>query len=300
MQTRSDCRQFPPKQPTSFDTYNNDIAPIGEVVRTRVEGEDRDGRGGPIFDNLRDLPLANDFPSSSPDPTTPNPNPIQTTQPIQIDPFNGGGDVDLTNGIDGNAVENDIDLTGTTVPPPPPAPITRVPTLFAGYEDVEYDPSVYAYEYDYEGEDDDGITIADEVPDLLGINGLNSGAPNFGIPGTQPNEDEDTPYSAHEEDDSRRRGKEVNPTFVPAEYVDDDDDDVGGGGPAEFLEYSELLSEGQGVDGDGDGKADEDVAFISVPLKIEELGGVTRDTRNSRPACHSESASKSFASCSLI
>ena len=60
------------------------MAPVGEVVRTRVEGEDRDGRGGPIFDNLRDLPLANDFPSSSqPDPTTPNPNLIQTTQPIQ-------------------------------------------------------------------------------------------------------------------------------------------------------------------------------------------------------------------------
>ena len=51
--------------------------------------------------------------------------------------------------------------------------------------------------------------------------------------------------------------------------------------PGEFLEYSELLSEGQGLDADGDGKADEDVAFISVPLKIEELGGVTRDTRNS-------------------
>ena len=73
-----------------------------------------------------------------------------------------------------------------------------------------------------------------------------------------------------------RRGKAVpTPTFVPAEYVDDDQS-----GPGEFLEYSELLSEGQGLDGDG--KADdEDVAFISVPLKIEELGGVTRDTRNS-------------------
>ena len=59
-------------------------------------------------------------------------------------------------------------------------------------------------------------------------------------------------------------------------------DDDGESGPGEFLEYSELLSEGQGLDGDGDGKADdEDVAFISVPLKIEELGGVTRDTRNS-------------------
>ena len=62
----------------------------------------------------------------------------------------------------------------------------------------------------------------------------------------------------------------------------DDDGDASGSGPGEFLEYSELLSEGQGLDGDGDGKADdEDVAFISVPLKIEELGGVTRDTRNS-------------------
>ena len=57
-------------------------------------------------------------------------------------------------------------------------------------------------------------------------------------------------------------------------------DDGDTSGPGEFLEYSELLSEGQGLDGDGDGKADEDVAFISVPLKIEELGGVTRDTRN--------------------
>ena len=45
--------------------------------------------------------------------------------------------------------------------------------------------------------------------------------------------------------------------------------------------HPELLSEGQGLDADGGGKADEDVAFISVPLKIEELGGVTRDTRNS-------------------
>ena len=43
-------------------------------MRTRVEGESRDGRGGPIFDNLRDLPLANDFPSTSQDPTTQNPN----------------------------------------------------------------------------------------------------------------------------------------------------------------------------------------------------------------------------------
>ena len=80
------------KQPTSFDTYNNDVAPIGEVVRTRVEGEDRDGREGPLFNNLRDLPLANDFPSSSssqPDPTTPNPvNIIQTTQgPYSIEKF---------------------------------------------------------------------------------------------------------------------------------------------------------------------------------------------------------------------
>ena len=68
---------------------------------------------------------------------------------------------------------------------------------------------------------EDGITIADEVPDLLGINGLNSGAPNFGIPGTQPDEDEDAPYSSHEEADPRK-GKDINPTFVPAEYVDDD------------------------------------------------------------------------------
>ena len=248
-------------------------------MRTRVEGESRDGRGGPIFDNLRDLPLANDFPSSSPDPTTQNPNLIQTTQPIQIDFFNGDGDIDLTNGIDGDSVERDIDLTGTTVPPPPPPP----PSLFAGYEDVEYDPSVYAYEYDYDDEED-GVTIADEVPDLLGINGLNSGAPNFGIPGTQPDEDEDAPYSSHEQADPRK-GKDIKPTFVPAEYVDDGDTS----GPGEFLEYSELLSEGQGLDGDGDGKADEDVAFISVPLKIEELGGVTRDTRNSIAACHSQS-----------
>ena len=29
------------------------------------------------------------------------------------------------------------------------------------------------------------ICLPPQVPDLLGINGLNSGAPNFGIPGTQ-------------------------------------------------------------------------------------------------------------------
>ena len=80
--------------------------------------------------------------------------------------MNGDGDIDLTNGIDGDSVERDIDLTGTTLPPPPPPParvvVTRKPTLFAGYEDVEYDPSVYAYEYDYEDDEDDGVTIADE------------------------------------------------------------------------------------------------------------------------------------------
>ena len=89
------------KQPTSFDTYNNDVAPIGEVVRTRVEGEDRDGREGPLFNNLRDLPLANDFPSSSssqPDPTTPNPvNIIQTTQgPYSIQKFLLSFDIPIT------------------------------------------------------------------------------------------------------------------------------------------------------------------------------------------------------------
>ena len=65
--------------------------------------------------------------------------------------MNGDGDIDLTNSIDGDYVERDIDLTGTTVPPPPPTP-RQPPTLFAGYEDVEYDPSVYAYEYDYDDE----------------------------------------------------------------------------------------------------------------------------------------------------
>ena len=77
--------------------------------------------------------------------------------------MNGDGDIDLTNGIDGDSVERDIDLTGTTLPPPPRIVVTRKPTLFAGYEDVEYDPSVYAYEYDYEDDgEDDGVTIADE------------------------------------------------------------------------------------------------------------------------------------------
>ena len=94
------------------------------------------------------------------------------------------------------------------------------------------------------------------------------------------------PYSSKEDSDPRRGKAVPTPTFVPAEYVDDGD--ATGSGPGEFLEYSELLSEGQGLDGDG--KADdEDVAFISVPLKIEELGGVTRDTRNSiaYECCHS-------------
>ena len=63
----------------------------------------------------------------------------------------------------------------------------------------------------------------------MGINGLNSGAPNFGIPGTQPDEDEDedAPYSSKEDADPRRGKAVPTPTFVPAEYVDDDQSGMG-------------------------------------------------------------------------
>lgn len=263
-------------QPTSFDSYNNDIAPIGEVVRTVIEGDqDRSGKSGPIFDNLRDLPLANSFPSSPKpsDPTPTEPTVENTSLPIQIDLVNGDGDIDLTNGLDSDQEDEDIDLTGTTLSTPTQDTPLR---LFDGYEDVEYDPSEYEYLDDY------SYNNADDVVDLLGVNGINSGAPNFGIPGTN-DDDDDAPYSVSQEDDSPysvsqeeepRRGKEADPRFVPAEYVDD-------GGEEEFLEYTELLSEGQELDKDGgSGRDDDDVAFISVPLKIEELGGEASDSRN--------------------
>ncbi len=238
-------------------------APIGEVVRTRIDGQG----SGPIFDNLRDLPLANDFASN--DIGDPDDGGVQqTTEPIEIDLVNGDGDIDLTNGLDDDAGQ-DIDLTGTTAAPAPDLEDQEPPTLFAGYDDVEYDPSQYEYEEEY-----DTITRADELVGLLGVNGINSGAPNFGIPGTQHDDDDgDEPYS---DSGQPRRGKDADARFVPAEYVDDDD---GSSGPGEFLEYTELLSEGQALDGEG-GDGDEDVAFISVPLKIEELGGVTKDSRN--------------------
>ncbi len=132
--------------------------------------------------------------------------------------------------------------------------------LFPGYEDTDYDPSQYDDFYDdepardsqarYTGGSNSRATSRNSDDEAVDVNSNRNG----------PSQEE---YSGNGRIDQRtRQGKDakiLNGRFQPAEYEDEDED-------APFLEYSELDSEPLGP-------GDRSVNFISVPLKIEEVGG---------------------------
>ncbi len=207
--------------------------------------------------------------------------------------------MDLTNGLGGTGAATDtpdtVDLTGNNNKGDDGGGDDEdedVPNLFPGYDDNDYDPSQYEYDYG-----DSEIRSGGERQKQPGYafggrprSETDSGAnqSNGAGGGDNANRNRDEEYSDDNRrgvdaaDQARRKGKETDllsvDNFEPAVYDDEEVEDGGGDDEGGFLEYTELDSEPQRLD-DGEGgqeetdEKDEDVKFVSVPLLIEEIGG---------------------------